>query len=219
VIEASWAQPYFSLRLDLDLAAVGAVMVEAPPLRPAKATKARAMAVSALDGTLLDAVVRLLRLLDTPRDAAFLAPLIQREIVYRLLVGEQGDLLRQIAVEGGETYRIARALARLRTEYDRPLRVEELAGEANMSASGFYHHFKAITGMSPLQYQKQHRLQEARRLLLGEHLDATTAAYRVGYDDVSQFNREYKRLFGSPPMRDMGRLRAVAQQGAALAAD
>ena len=139
-----------------------------------------------------------------------LAPLVMREIVYRLLAGEQSARLRQIATLGGRTHRIAQAIDRLRTDFDRPLRIEELARELGMSVSGFHHHFKEVTAMSPLEFQKQLRLQEARRLMLGEGFDASSAGYRVGYNDVSHFSREYKRLFGAPPMRDAERLRGVA---------
>lgn len=130
-------------------------------------------------------------------------------------MGEQGDRLRHIAVEGGYTHRIARAIERLRKEFDQPLRIDDIAREIGMSVSGFHHHFKAVTAMSPLQFQKRLRLQEARRLMLGEHLDAASTAYRVGYDDASHFNREYKRLFGAPPMRDVERLRAAARRAVA----
>jgi AraC-like DNA-binding protein len=124
--------------------------------------------------------------------------------------------VRHIAALGGHTRRIAQAIERLRKDFDQPLRIENLAGELGMSVSGFHHHFKAVTAMSPLQFQKQLRLQEARRLMLDEHLDAASAGYRVGYDDASHFNREYKRLFGTPPMRDMERLREAAWVGAGL---
>jgi AraC-like DNA-binding protein len=173
----------------------------------------RAFDVSPLDAGLLDAVLRLHRLLDaSAEEARFLRPLVTREIVFRLLKGEQGGRLRQIAVLGGHAHRIARALERLREDYDRPLRVEDVARELGMSVSGFHHHFKAVTAMSPLQFQKQMRLQEARRLMLGEDLDAASAGYRVGYSDASHFTREYKRLFGAPPMRDVERLREAEME-------
>ena len=219
VVEASPEQPYLSLRLDLDLTLLGSMMVETDQTAPDNRSDVRAMAVSPLDGSLLDAVVRLLRLADSPGEARYLAPLITREILYRLLIGEQGDLLRRIAVEGGHTNLVVRAIEKLRDEYARPMRIEELARDSGMSVSGFHHHFKAVTGMSPLQYQKRHRLQEARRLMLGEHLDAATTAFRVGYEDAAHFNREYKRLFGAPPMRDVERLRAAAVPSRGLAAD
>jgi AraC-like DNA-binding protein len=165
----------------------------------------------------LDAVVRLVGLLDSPaEEARFLRPLVTREIVFRLLRGEQGVRLRQIAVQGGHAHRIAMTLERLREDFDRPLRVEDVARESGMSVSGFHHHFKAVTAMSPLQFQKRMRLQEARRLMLGEDLDAASAGFRVGYGDPSHFTRDYKRLFGAPPMRDVEQLREAAVGGAGL---
>ena len=207
VLEASKERPYLSLRLDLDPTLVSSVMVEAGHASSRDHANVRAIAVSPLDGNLLDAFVRLVRLLDAPAEARILLPLITREIIYRLLMGEQGGRLRYLALQGGYTPYIARAVARLRQDFDQPLHVEGLARELGMSVSGFHHHFKAITAMSPLQFQKRLRLQEARRLMLGEDLDAASAAYRVGYHDASHFNREYKSLFGVPPMRDVQRLR------------
>jgi AraC-like DNA-binding protein len=179
----------------------------------------RAINVGSLHADLLDAVVRLIRLLDTPAEAPFLVPLTTREIIYRLWLGEQSDRRRHIAVPGGYTSPIARAIERLRKDFDKPLRIDDIARELGMSVSGFHHHFKAVTAMSPLQFQKQMRLQEARRLMLGEGLDAARAAYRVGYHDAAYFNREYKSLFGLPPMRDVEWLREVASESISLAAD
>jgi AraC-like DNA-binding protein len=210
VLEASKERPYLSLRLELAPTLVGSVMVEAGHASPRDHADARAINVSPLDGQLLDACVRLIRLLDVPAESPILLPLITREIIYRLLMGEQGARLRHIAILGGYTTHIARAVERLRHEFDQPLRIEEIARELGMSVSGFHHHFKAVTAMSPLQFQKRLRLQEARRLMLGEDLDAASAAYRVGYQDASHFNREYKSLFGVPPMRDVQRLREEA---------
>ena len=212
ILEASKAQPYLSLRLDLDPSLVGSVMVEAGEPSPQRGADVKAIDVSPLDANLLDAVVRLVRLLDSPAENHVLAPLIKREIIYRLLMGTQGNRLRQIAVLGGYTHHIARAVDRPRKDFNQPLRIESIARELGMSVSSFHHHFKSVTAMSPLQFQKQLRLQEARRLMLGQNLDATSAAYRVGYDDSSHFNREYKRLFGIPPMYDMERLREAARQ-------
>ena len=214
ILEASKAQPYLSLRLDLDPTLVGSVMVEAGYLSSRNRAEVKAIDVSPLDVNLLDAVVRLVRLIDFPGEAHVLAPLIKREIIYRLLMGEQSSRLCHIAVLGGYTHHIARALDRLRKDFNQPLRIESIARELGMSVSSFHHHFKSVTAMSPLQFQKQLRLQEARRLMLGQSLDATTAAYRVGYDDASHFNREYKRLFGAPPMRDVERLREAARETA-----
>jgi AraC-like DNA-binding protein len=207
VLEASKERPYLSLRLELDPSLVSSVMVETGHTSPRDYADERAIAVSPLDGNLLDAFVRLVRLLDAPAEARVLLPLITREIIFRLLMGEQGGRLRHLALQGGYTPYIARAVARLRQDFDQPLHVEGLARELGMSVSGFHHHFKAVTAMSPLQFQKRLRLQEARRLMLGEDLDAASAAYRVGYHDASHFNREYKSLFGVPPMRDVQRLR------------
>jgi AraC-like DNA-binding protein len=216
VLEASPERPYLSLRLDLDPTLVSSVMVETGQAALPGSAEARAMGVSPLDPSLLDAVVRLVRLVDTPADAPVLRPLITREIVYRLLIGPQGGRLRHLMLLGGQTHRIARAVERLRHDFDQPLRIEQIAQELGMSVSGFHHHFKAVTALSPLQFQKQLRLQEARRLLLGEDLDAASVAGRVGYTDAAYFNREYKSLFGAPPMRDMARLRAATRDSAAV---
>jgi AraC-like DNA-binding protein len=219
LLEASKELPYLSLRLELDPTLVGSVMVEAGYPSSQNHADVRAINVSSLDTGLLDAVVRLVRLLDSPAEAPFLAPLITREIIYRLWMGEQSDRLRHIAALGGYTPHITRAIERLQQDFDQSLRIEGIARELGMSVSGFHHHFKAVTAMSPLQFQKRLRLQEARRLMLGEGLDATSAAFRVGYHDASHFNREYKSLFGLPPMRDMERLRGTAREGISLAAD
>ncbi len=216
ITEASPEHPFLSLVLRLDPALVGSVMVEAGRPAPRSQSTMRAIAVSPLEADLMDAVVRLVRLLDAPADGRVLAPLIWREIVYRLLMGEQGDRVRHVATLGGEANRISQAISRLRHDFDRPLRIEDLARELGMSVSGFHYHFKQVTAMSPLQFQKQLRLQEARRLMLGDGLDATRAGYQVGYDDVSHFSREYKRLFGAPPMRDVARLRDVVMETACL---
>jgi len=210
VVEATTERPYLSFRLRLPPALVGSVMVEAGQASQTRTTDVRAVDVSPLDVDLLDAVVRLVRLLDSPAEAPVLMPLITREIIYRLLAGAQGGRLRHLAIHGGYTPDIARAIQRLRRDFDQPLRIEQLASELGMSVSGFHHHFKAVTDMSPLKFQKQLRLQEARRLMLGEDLDATSAAFRVGYNDASHFNREYKSVFGVPPMRDVQRLREAA---------
>jgi AraC-like DNA-binding protein len=216
ITEASKEHPYLGLVLTLDPTLVGSVMVEAGHPAPRSHSAMKAIDVSPLDASLLDAVVRLVRLLDSPTDARFLAPLVKREIVYRLLTGEQGGRVCHIAALGGHTHRIAKAIERLRKDFDQPLRIENIARELGMSVSGFHHHFKEVTAMSPLQFQKQLRLQEARRLMLDEHLDAASAGYRVGYDDAAHFNREYKRLFGAPPMRDVERLREAARESAGL---
>jgi AraC-like DNA-binding protein len=210
ILEASKERPYLSLRLELAPSLVGSVMVEAGLVSPPGQNDVRAIDVSPLDVSLQDATLRLVRLLDSPVEARILIPLITREIIYRLLTGEQGARLRHLAILGGYTPLIARAVERLREDFDQPLRMENLARELGISISGLHHHFKAVTTMSPLQFQKQLRLQEARRLMLSEDFDAASAAYRVGYRDASHFNREYKSLFGIPPMRDVQRLREEA---------
>jgi AraC-like DNA-binding protein len=215
VVDASEEEPYLSLRLDLDPSLVSSVMVEAGHSASPNGADVRALDVSPLSPGLLDAAARLVRLIDNPDEAPVLKPMITREIVYRLLQGEQSDRLRHIAVLNGEAHRIARATQRLRENYDASIRIEDLADELGMSTSSFHKHFKSVTGMSPLQFQKQIRLQEARRLMLGEDLNASTAGYRVGYDDPSHFSREYKREFGRPPMQDIEQLRETASARAA----
>lgn len=207
VLEATPDLPYLSLRLDLSPALVSSVMMERMHTVAPSQSDMRAINVSPLNVELLDAVVRLVRLVDCPEEAQVLMPLIKREIVYRLLMGEQGVRLRHLTVQSGNTTHIAKAVDRLRREFDQPLRIEHLARDLGMSVSGFHHNFKAVTALSPLQFQKQIRLQEARRLMLGEQLDAASAAFRVGYQDASHFSREYKSLFGLPPMRDVERMR------------
>ena len=211
VMEASRERPYLSFRLSLDPQFVSTVMAEVGyTVSPRSAAVARAIDVSQLDADLLDAVVRLVRLVDTPAEVPVLMPMIVREIIYRLLRGEQGSRLRHLAVMGGSTAAIARAVQRIRQDFDQPLRVEQLAGELGMSVSSFHYHFKAVTAISPMQFQKLLRLQEARRLMLSENAGATNAAYRVGYSDPAHFNREYKSVFGIPPMRDVQQLRVAA---------
>ncbi|PQJ35352.1 AraC family transcriptional regulator [Salinibacter sp. 10B] len=207
VLDASEEAPYLSLRLDLDPSLVSSVMVEAGHTAPPDGSDVRALDVNPLSDSLLDAAVRLVRLLEEPEDAPVLKPMITREIIYRLLQGEQGERLRHIAVLNGQEHRIAEAVRRLRQDFDQSIQVEDLAAEFGMSQSSFYQHFKDFTGMSPLQFQKQIRLQEARRLMLGEDLNASTAGYRVGYDNPSHFSREYKREFGRPPMQEVERIK------------
>ncbi len=211
VIQASKERPFSGARILLDPSVITEVLVDANHLitRPNRAT--RTLTVSRINASLLDAVVRLFRLVDTPRDYQVLAPLITREIVYRLLRGEQRGRLGEIPVVGASEQRMAKAIKLIRENYAKPLYITRLAKKFGMSPSGFHHHFKSATAMSPLQFQKQLRLQEARRLLVADDYDAATAAYRVGYDDPSHFNREYKRLFGEPPMRDVERLRSPAR--------
>lgn len=211
VLEASKDRPYLSLHLNLDMAVVRSVAaeVESPELQ--ERTQGKALNTGPLDADLLDALVRLVRLLETPLEAKVLAPLVTREIIYRLFLGRRGSQLRQIADQDGSTHSIAQAAEHLRKNLDQPLRVETVARELGMSVSSFHSHFKAVTGLSPLQFQKRLRLQEARHLMLYEALDAAGAGYQVGYNDAAYFSREYKSLFGIPPKKDVERLREAAR--------
>ncbi|CDY79828.1 Transcriptional regulator, AraC family [Caballeronia glathei] len=210
VTVASATEPYLGLRLDLDVEEITELIRDEKLPPAAHSDASRGLYVNRLGAPMLDAVLRLLRLLDTPEDIPILAPLVKREILYRLLMNGQGARLRQIALTDSQTQRIAKAILLLRQNFDQPLRVEAIARDVHMSVSSLHHHFKAVTAMSPLQYQKQLRLQEARRLMLLDMADAATAAHRVGYESASQFSREYSRLFGAPPLRDTRRWRDAA---------
>lgn len=214
VIEASAERPYLSIALDIDAALITSLLSEMPAIAASSADSQRGLYLDRLDPRLLDAVIRLLRLLETPRDIAMLAPLALREIFYRMLLSPQGRRMREVVVADSQSQRISRAIDWLRRNFHQPLRIEDLAREVNLSPSTLHHRFKAVTAFSPLQYQKQLRLQEARRLMLCEHLEAAVACYRVGYESPSQFSREYSRLFGAPPQRDIARLRQSAEQQA-----
>jgi AraC-like DNA-binding protein len=208
VEEASEERPYLGFQLDFEPALVASVIMESGISIKKGEASAKAMNVSSVDADLLDAVVRLVRLVETPEERKVLAPLIIREIVYRLLIGGQGARLSHILTSSGDTRRISKAIGHLREHFDEQLRMEEIARELGMSVSGFHHHFKSVTSMSPLQFQKNLRLLEARRLMLGEDIDAASAAFRVGYQDPSHFSREYKRHFGAPPHGDIASLRS-----------
>jgi AraC-like DNA-binding protein len=210
VIEADADRPYLSLKLDLDMNALAAMLMEVPLPVPGTPSKScgKALCLSRTDPQLLDAAVRLVRLLDTPEDIPVLAPLIERELLYRLLRGDQAEKLRRMLMPESRLSQVNRAIAWIRQHYDQPFSIEQVAREARMSTSSLHEHFREVTAMSPLQYQKQLRLQEARRLILAEALDAASAAHRVGYDSPSQFSREYRRLFGAPPIQDVSRLKA-----------
>lgn len=210
VVEATPKKPYLSVRLRLDPSLVTSVMVESGLGQPYDGSSLKAVDVSPLDSNLLDATLRMVRLSEKPAEYQTLAPLVVRELMYRLLTGAQGHRMRHLAKFGGTAHRMVRAVEKLRQNFDKPLRIEGVAKELGMSVSGFHAHFKAVTAMSPLQFQKQLRLQEARRLMISEKFDAAEAGYRVGYDDASHFNREYKRHFGAPPIRDVERLRETA---------
>lgn len=214
ILEASRQRPFLVLVMKIDQRVVTELMVEGRMPLPRGEPTGRGMGVGEASLPLLQAFQRLVDLLDEPDDIPVLAPLIQREILYRLLVSDQGSRLWQIASVGSQPHRIARAIDWLKAHATEPLRVDELAASVQMSTSTFHHHFRAVTAMSPLQFQKWLRLNEARRLMLIEHLDASTAAFRVGYESPSQFGREYHRLFGAPPLRDITSLRQAAGRNA-----
>src|SRR2546423_6455326 len=208
--------PYLGMSLNLDSALVASVIVESGIRIKKGDASVKAMNVSAIDADLLDAVARLVRIAETPAERKVLAPLVIKEIIYRLLAGGQGARLAHL-LTASDTRRISKAIGHLREHFDEQLKMEEIARELGMSVSGFHHHFKSVTAMSPLQFQKQIRLQEARRLMLGEDLDAASAGHRVGYEDPAYFSRDYKKLFGAPPQRDIARLRGSLEPGGAPA--
>jgi AraC-like DNA-binding protein len=215
IVQASPAEPYLCVRLSVDTRELAGLLLEAAPAVPAApaalaTAPGRGLQLTRVSLPLLDAVRRLMLLLDQPRDQPVLAPLIQREIFYRVLTGELGPRLRALAVADSQAQRIARAIDLLKRRFADPLRVDELAAHAHMSPSSLHLHFKQVTAMSPLQYQKLLRLHEARRLMLAQGLDAAAAAHRVGYESASQFSREYRRQFGSPPRAEAQRLRGQA---------
>lgn len=217
VTEATAEQPYLCFRLDLDPAVLGGLMIEAGLHASAPSDSTDVLTLDTAPSDLIDVAARLTALLDRPQDIAVLAPLYERELLYRLLTGSQSAHLRQLATGGGRLGRILLAIDWIKRNFDKPLRIDRLAGEAGMSPSALHHGFKAATSLSPLQYQKQLRLQEARRLILARTMDAASAAFTVGYESPSQFSREYSRLFGAPPVRDAARLRADSgRDGVAL---
>jgi AraC-like DNA-binding protein len=207
ILEASEQVPMLSMFFKLDMPMVREVISREELPEAETSGKSRGIAVGDTTVGLLGACSRLIDLLEAPEDIPFLGHLIQREIVYRILRTPQGERLRAIATAGDLSHRTARAIAWLRANYAKPLRIDELAEAARMGVSTLHHQFRALTAMSPLQYQKQLRLQMARQRMLMDGLDATSAAYEVGYESVSQFTREYSRLFGQPPMRDVKSLR------------
>jgi AraC-like DNA-binding protein len=203
ITKASKTEPFLCMVLKLEMPVVREILSQEEFLAPEVSFGARGMAVGKTPTELLGACLRLLDLLDTPKDIPFLGSLMQREILYRLLRGPLGKHLRAIATLGEQSNRTAKAVGWLKANYAKPLRVEELASLAQMGVSTFHHHFRSLTAMSPLQYQKRLRLHMARVRMLTEGIDAASAAFDVGYESASQFNREYSRLFGQPPMRDI----------------
>lgn len=207
IIEATPDSPYLCLRLDFNPEQIFHILNESKHPVKSKGDSQLGLYVNKMDTSLLDAVLRLVHLLDSPEDIPSLAPLVIREILYRILKDEHGASVKQIAMAGSHTQRISKVIRQIKQDYDKPLRIEELAASSNLSTSSLHHHFKKVTRLSPLQYQKQIRLQEARRLLLSGVADAGDAAFQVGYESPSQFSREYARMFGLPPISDVRRLR------------
>lgn len=207
VVSASPESPYLGLVLRFDMRELSQLMIDSNLPSPRSKEIPCGMALGEATLPLLSAFQRLVGLLDEPESIPILAPMLHREILYRLLMSEQGARLRKIASAGSRSHHVARAIDWLKSNFSEQLRVDVLAEKANMSTSSFHSHFRSMTSLSPLQYQKHLRLQEARRLMLAEHLDATSAAFQVGYESSSQFSREYSRLFGAPPLRDVAKLR------------
>jgi AraC-like DNA-binding protein len=206
VVQASTSEPFLGFGLKLKPEAVAALLLETGVPRKAK-TEPPGIAVSDLTDDLVDPVVRLLRLLDRPEDIPVLAPAIEREILWRLINGEQGAMVRQLGLADSRMTQIGRAIRWIRDHYAETVRIEELAGIAGMSLTSFHRHFLGVTSLSPLQFQKQIRLQEARSRLLSSSQDVAEVGFAVGYDSASQFSREYRRQFGAPPSQDGERLR------------
>lgn len=206
VVQATPDRPYLGLKLNLDPMQLCDLVAQMSSSVGKKENSVRGISVSNVDVEAIECAFRLVKLLDTPQHIPILAPLMIRELYYHLLIGEQGEAVRQIATSSSNMQRIASAIKLIEAEFTQPMRIENLARRVSMSTSSFHQHFKQVTSMSPLQYQKQLRLLEARRLMLAENADAAYAAYRVGYESPSQFSREYSRLFGAPPIRDIERL-------------
>lgn len=211
--EAIPERPYLGFKLTLDPVQLSDIVTQIRSNLLQKENSIPGWFISEAQPPLIDCAIRLTRLLDTPQDIDFLAPAIVREIYYRLLMGEQGEAVRQMATSGSNMQRIAKAIKLIKTDLSKPMGIEDLAEQVNMSASSFHRHFKAITSLSPLQYQKQLRLLKARNLMLAENTDAASTAYQVGYESPSQFSREYSRMFGAPPIQDIKRLQVATHNG------
>ncbi len=207
IIEASEELPYLGLLMELDLTEISQLIVDSELAFTQSKEAQKGIAVGELSESLLDAFVRLAELLDEGQNIKILAPIIKREIFYRLLMSEQGTRLHQIVTAGSHSHQIAKAIDWLKNNFVKPLSVGDLASYTGMSKSSFYTHFRSMTSMTPLQFQKKLRLSEARRLMLTENLDAMAATFKVGYESPSQFSREYSRLFGAPPSKDIKLLR------------
>jgi AraC-like DNA-binding protein len=212
VVEASPERPFLGLRLDLDLEEIARLLLEMGDRGTAPVAD-RGLFVTRMDEPLLDAVLRMVKLLEEPEDIAVLAPVVQREIYYRVLRGNLGQRLVDLAEADGGNHRIVRAIEWLKRRYATPLSIGELAEAVHMSPSALHHRFKAVTAMSPLQYQKHLRLHEARRLMFADGIECAAAGHRVGYESPSQFSREYRRLFGASPRVEIARLRETGLEG------
>jgi AraC-like DNA-binding protein len=211
VITASEDEPYLCLVLDLDMTALSDLALRYPAVEDSQDLPATGITLNDTSTELLEAAVRLAKLLDSPGDIDALAPLVTREILYRLLIGKGNGVIRQLATANSRLNQIAKAIAWLRSHYREPCRIDDIADLANMSRSTFHAHFKSVTSMTPLEFRSQLRLQEARRLMVAEAIDAADAGYRVGYESPSQFSRHYLRMFGLPPAKDAGRLRGAGE--------
>ncbi len=209
VIEASARKPYLCLQIDLDPRLMSEFISQSGSEAWAQGETARGLFVGKLDESMIDAILRLARLLDAPKDIPALAPMRMREFHYRMLSGAHGSAIAQIAIAGSTTQKISDVIRKMKSDLTRSISVEDLAARVHMSPSSFHQHFKAVTAMSPLQYLKRLRLTEARQIMLTESTDAASTAYRVGYESPSQFSREYARMFGAPPIRDIAGLRST----------
>ena len=207
IVEASREKPYYALSLKLDLQVISQMILDQNMPAPSRDGSGGAIGAGGLDLSLLKAFIRLLDLQNEPENIPMLAPLVKKEIIYRLLIGPRGHQLRQLTLSGSQSNRIVQTIEWLKKNYTKHLRIEELASHSRMSASTFHHHFRQLTSMTPLQYQKWLRLQEARRLMLAEKMDAANAAFSVGYESPSQFSREYSRMYNAPPSQDIKQLR------------
>lgn len=207
VTKASVNKPYLALKMTIDLKELADLVIDLGGRVERSKDQVKAMSVGRVDEALLSAVSRMVQLLDKPSDIPVLYPLLKREILYRLLLGDLGSQLRDFMLLDSQGHRISKVIEILRKKFNEPLRIKDLADEVHLSESALFQAFKAVTAMSPLQYQKKLRLNEARRIMLHEGIEAATASYKVGYESPSQFSREYSRLFGAPPKSDIERVR------------
>ncbi|KAF0248508.1 MAG: Transcriptional regulator AraC family protein [bacterium] len=208
VIEASKEKPYLCIQFDIVLHQLSGLVAQMGKTQHMDTDSYRGLFVGKLDSLLSDCILRLIKLLDTPKDIPILSPLIMQELYYRFLNSENGQKIAQIAIAGSNMQKIAQVIEMLKNNFSKPISIEDMADMATMSLSSFHHHFKEVTSMSPLQYQKRLRLLEARRIMLLEMSDATNTSYRVGYESPSQFSREYSRMFGASPIKDVNNIRA-----------